>query len=84
MAGTPTADERKERLRAAIAAAQARLQARRDLDGESIGAVLGMLNDDLDQIMHDRDDADRALDRIEARLAAERIRIEDDLEDEDR
>jgi len=85
MAGTPSLDERKASLGAAIADALARARARRDLDNDSIGAVLGVLNDDLDQIVHtDRDEADRAYDRIEARLAAERIRIEDDLEDEDR
>jgi hypothetical protein len=85
MAGTTTLDERKAALGAAIADALARARARRNLDDDSIGAVLGALNDDLDQIVHtDRDAADRAYDRIEARLAAERIRIEDDLEDEDR
>jgi hypothetical protein len=84
MADKPTLDERKARLGAALAAAQARLAARRNLDVDSIGAVLATINDELDEVVHsDRDAADRAYDRIEARLAAERIRIEDDLEDED-
>jgi hypothetical protein len=85
MADKPPLDERKARLGAAHAAAQARLAARRNFDDDSIGAVLATINDELDEVVHsDRDAADRAYDRIEARLAAERIRIEDDLEDEDR
>jgi hypothetical protein len=85
MTDTSKLDERRASLGAALADAMARAQARRNMDNDSIGAVLGVLNDDLDQIVHtDRDEADRAYDRIEARLAAERIRIEDDLEDEDR
>jgi F0F1-type ATP synthase membrane subunit b/b' len=78
-------DERKERLAAAIAAAQARLAARRGHEDDSIGALLAGLNDEVDQIVHeDHDAAKRAYDRIEARLAAERIRLEDDAEEEDR
>ena len=85
MTQKPTLDERKALLGTAIADALVRARARRNLDNDSIGAVLGALNDDLDKVVHtDRDEADRAYDRIEARLAAERIRIEDDLEDEDR
>ncbi len=84
MAGKPTLDERKDRLGAAIAAAQARLEASRRMDADDIGVLLAGLNDDLDEIVHDSDEAQRALDGIEARLAAERIRIEDDEEEEDR
>jgi hypothetical protein len=85
MTDTSKLDKRRANLSAALADAMARAQARRNMDNNSIGAALGALNDDLDEIVHaDRDEADRAYDRIEARLAAERIRIEDDLEDEDR
>jgi F0F1-type ATP synthase membrane subunit b/b' len=76
-------DERRARIAAQIAAAQARLEKRRA--GDDIGDLLASMNDDLDEIVHeDRDEADRAYDRIEARLAAERIRLEDDAEEEDR
>jgi hypothetical protein len=50
-----------------------------------MGDLLASVNDDLDRVVHeDRDEADRAYDKIEARLAAERIRLEDDAEEEDR
>jgi hypothetical protein len=78
-----TLDERRKRIGAAIEAARARLAAH-EKPG-TIGDLLASVNDDLDQVVHeDRDAADRAYDRIEARLAAERIRLEDDAEDEDR
>ncbi len=80
-----TLDARRERLAAAIAAAQEKLAARRRMDEDSIGAGLATLNDDLDQVVHaDQTAAQREYDRIEARLMAEKIRIEDDQEDEDR
>jgi hypothetical protein len=76
-------DARRARIAAEIAAAQARLAKRRA--GDDMGDLLASMNDDLDEIVHeDRDEADRAYDRIEARLAAERIRLEDDAEEEDR
>jgi hypothetical protein len=76
-------DARRARIAAQIAAAKARLAKRRA--GEDMGDLLASMNDDLDEIVHeDRDEADRAYDRIEARLAAERIRLEDDAEEEDR
>jgi hypothetical protein len=76
-------DARRARIAAEIAAAQARLAKRRA--GDDMGDLLASMNDDLDEIVHeDRDEADRAYDRIEARLAAERIRLEDDTEEEDR
>lgn len=75
-------EERRAGIAGAIAAAQARLEKRQE--GDDMGDLLATLNDDLDQIVHeDRDEADRAYDRIEARLAAERIRLEDDAEEED-
>lgn len=77
-------DTRRDELGALIAAARARLAARSGAE-DSAGAVLAGLNDDLDQIVHeDHDAAKRAYDKIEARLMAEKIRIEDDLEDEER
>jgi hypothetical protein len=76
-------DARRARIAAKIAAAQARLAKRQA--GDDMGDLLASMNDDLDEIVHeDRDEADRAYDRIEARLAAERIRLEDDAEEEDR
>jgi hypothetical protein len=76
-------DARRARIAAEIAAAEARLAKRRA--GDDMGDLLASMNDDLDEIVHeDRDEADRAYDRIEARLAAERIRLEDDAEEEDR
>jgi F0F1-type ATP synthase membrane subunit b/b' len=76
-------DARRARIAAKIAAAEARLAKRQA--GDDMGDLLASMNDDLDEIVHeDRDEADRAYDRIEARLAAERIRLEDDAEDEDR
>lgn len=85
MAGKPTLDERKDRLGAAIAAAKAKLAARRNLDNVSIGSALAAINDDLDQIVHEDETAtQREYDKIEARLMAEKIRIEDDAEEEDR
>lgn len=84
MAGKLTLDERKDRLGAAIAAAQAKLAARLNLDDDSIGAALASINDDLDQIVHeDQTAAQREYDKIEARLMAEKIRIEDDKEEEE-
>lgn len=84
MAGKLTLDERKDRLGAAIAAAQAKLAARRNLDDDSIGAALAAINDDFDQIVDaDQTAAQREYDKIEARLMAEKIRIEDDKEDEE-
>ena len=53
---------------------------------DGIGAGLATLNDDLDQVVQrtaDQTAAQREYDRIEARLMAEKIRIEDDQEDED-
>jgi hypothetical protein len=84
MAGSdPTEDERRKGLDAQIAAARARLEARRQ--GGGIGDLLAGVNDELDQIANeDIDEAERAMKKIEARLAAERIRIEDDAEEEDR
>jgi hypothetical protein len=85
MPGKLTLDQRRDRLGAAIAAARARLAARQNLDDASIGALLSTVNDEFDQIVHeDEDEAERAYKRIEARLAAEKIRIEDDEEEEDR
>jgi F0F1-type ATP synthase membrane subunit b/b' len=76
-------DARRARIAAEIAAAEARLAKRRA--GDDMGDLLASMNDDLDEIVHeDRDEADRAYDRIEARLTAERIRLEDDAEEEDR
>jgi hypothetical protein len=76
-------DARRARIAAEIAAAEARLAKRKA--GDDMGDLLASMNDDLDEIVHeDRDEADRAYDRIEARLAAERIRLEDDAEEEDR
>jgi hypothetical protein len=76
-------DERRARIVAELAAAEARLAKRRA--GDDMGDLLAAVNDDLDAVVHeDRDEADRAYDRIEARLAAERIRLEDDAEEEDR
>lgn len=84
MADDSTLDARKDRLGAAIAAAQAKLAARRNLDGDSIGTALAGINDDFDQIVHeDQTAAQREYDKIEARLMAEKIRIEDDKEDEE-
>ncbi len=76
-------EARRARIAARIAAAEARLARRRA--GDDMSDLLAAMNDDLDEIVHeDRDAADRANDRIEARLAAERIRLEDDAEEEDR
>jgi C4-dicarboxylate-specific signal transduction histidine kinase len=76
-------DERRARIAAKIAAAEARLAKR--TAGVDMGDLIKEINDDLDRVAHeDRDEADRAYDRIEARLAAERIRLEDDAEEEDR
>lgn len=84
MADMQTLEDRKERLGAAIAAARAKLEARRNLDDESIGALLAEMNEDLDQITHaDEDAAEREYNKIEARLAAERITIEDDKDEEE-
>lgn len=83
MVDISTLDKRRARLAAAIRAAKARHEAA--LGDPGIGDLLSTVNDDLDRIAHeDRDEADRAYDRIEARLAAEQIRIEDDEEEEDR
>lgn len=85
MAGKLTLEERKDRLGAAIAAAQAKLAARQNLDDDSIGAALAAINDDFDKIVDaDQTAAQREYDKIEARLMAEKIRIEDDAEEEDR
>ncbi len=49
-----------------------------------MGALLAELNDEVDAIAHeDHDEAQRAYDKVEARLAAERIREEDDAEEDD-
>lgn len=79
----PYPDERRSRLDAAIASARARLAARER--GGDIGDVLAGVNTDLDRLANaDIDEAERELRKIEARLAAERIRLEDDAEDEER
>lgn len=73
-----TLDARRERLSAAIAAARRRAGA--EEGSTAIGGLLGGINDELDLITHeDRDAAEQAYNKIEARLQAERIRIEDDL-----
>jgi hypothetical protein len=70
-------------LGARIKAAQEKLRARQR--GASPGDVLGALNDELDELTHeDHDDAQQRLNKIEARLRAEEIRIEDEEEDKDR
>ena len=85
MADETTLDARRDRIGAAIAAARSRLKARQSMAGDDIGTVLAGLNDEVDQIVHDdQDAASREYDRIEARLVAEKIRIEDDEEFEDR
>ncbi len=84
MPSAQTLDERKARLGAALAAAQARLAARQNLDDDSIGAALASINDEFDQVVHeDETAAQREYDKIEARLMAEKIRIEDDREEEE-
>lgn len=84
MAKTGSLDERSAALGARIAAAQARLEARQRNSGDTIGAALGGLNDELDLIVHDdQDAAAQQMNKIEARLRAEEIRIEDDKEDEE-
>ncbi len=83
MVDISTLDKRRARLAAAIRAAKARYEA--NLGDPGIGDLLTTVNDDLDRIAHeDRDEADRQYDKIEARLAAEQIRTEDDEEEEDR
>lgn len=78
----PTLEDRRAALGARIRAAQARLAQERE--GPGMGALLAELNDEVDAIGHeDRDEAARAYDRVEARLAAARIRAEDDAEDDD-
>ncbi len=68
-----TLDARRERLAAALAAAQEKLAARRRMDEDSIGAGLATLNEDLDQVVHvNQTEAQREYDRIEARLMAEK------------
>lgn len=80
---TPTLTERKATLGARIRAAQARLEASNE--GPGMGALLAELNDEVDAIAHDdHDEAHRALDKVEARMAAEKIREEDDAEEDDR
>lgn len=80
---TPTLDERRSTLGARIRAAQARHGRREAEDGPGMGALLAELNDEVDAIGHDdHDAAHRAYDKIEARMAAERIREEDDAEDD--
>mgnify|MGYP000880102897 CR=1 FL=1 len=84
MTDIATSRDRSATLGKRIAAAQARLAARQRGDDVSIGEVLGGLNDELDQIVHeDHDDAVQRLNKIEARLRAEEIRIEDDKEEEE-
>jgi uncharacterized protein involved in exopolysaccharide biosynthesis len=79
----PTQQRTLEERRARIEAVRARLERRRE--GAGIADLLAAVNEDLDAIVdEDRDAADRAYDKIEARLAAERIRIEDDAEEGDR
>ena len=71
-------------LGARIAAAQARLGRRVRGDAATIGAALGALNDELDlAVNEDHDAARQRLRKIEARLRAEEIRLEDDAEDEE-
>lgn len=83
MVDTSMLDKRRARLGAAIRAAKARYEA--NLGDPGIGDLLTTVNDDFDRIAHeDRDEAERAYDKIEARLKAEQIRIEDDEEDADR
>ena len=83
MVDESTLDARRAKLAAAIRAARTRHEA--NADGGGVDDLLASVNDDLDRIAHeDYDEADRAYDRIQARLAAERIRIEDDEEEEDR
>jgi hypothetical protein len=79
---TPTLDDRRSTLGARIRAAQSRLEAGKE--GPGMGALLAELNDEVDAIAHeDHDAAQRAYDKVEARLAAERIREEDDAEEDD-
>jgi len=84
MGGKGTLAERSAALGARIAEAQARLRARESGEDDSIGAVLGALNEELDHAVHeDHDVYVQRLNKIEARLRAEEIRIEDDREDEE-
>jgi hypothetical protein len=85
MARTPEAQRRIDQIGARIAAARKKLAQRTDLQDAGIGGLLGAVNDDFDEVLHEEhDEESRRLDRIEARLRAEEIRLEDDAEDEDR
>lgn len=84
MADKSSLEARSAELGARIAAAEARLAARQRGDHETIGAALGAINDELDELVHeDHDAATQHLNKIEARIRAEEIRIEDDKEDEE-
>ncbi|MBP7242133.1 hypothetical protein [Amaricoccus sp.] len=84
MARKASLEQRRDALGARIAAAQARLKAHESGQEDSIGTMLAGFNDELDHIVHeDHDVATQRMNRIEARLKAEEIRIEDDLEDEE-
>jgi nucleotide-binding universal stress UspA family protein len=79
------ARDRAGTLGARIAAAQARIAARRRGEDVSVGAALGTLNDELDEMVYeDHDEAKRALNKIEARLRAEEIKLEDEEEERKR
>ena len=84
MAENDGAQDRRALLGRRIAAAKARSDARRRGDGLTIGAALGTLNEELDALSdEDHDEAQRELNKIEARLRAEEIRLEDDEEERD-
>lgn len=81
MAAISTRDQ-SATLGARIRAAQERLQARQR--GPDPGDILGTLNDELDEMSHDdHDEARQRLNKIEARLRAEEIRIEDEEEEKE-
>ncbi len=82
MAQESSTEDHAAGLGARIAAARARFAVRRD--GPTVGAVLGALNDELDEIVYeDHDDAQRRLHKIEARLVAEELKLEDEEEERD-
>lgn len=83
MASTPTLDERKDRLGAAIAAARAKLEARQSMEWVGIGSLLEELNDEVEEARdHDEPAAHARYDSIESRLAEAQARIEADPEAE--
>jgi hypothetical protein len=68
--GAATLDERLARLGREIATARARLAARADFEHDDVGEVLETINEDLEAVAHDNEEAaHRACDRIETRLA---------------